>query len=214
MSRTAERGFTIPAPIDSSYCHPTSTQFKIVTQSAFSGGGTYQVQDLGGNLVLKFVKSSFLSSNQVVHDANGNPVVILKKKTFSARGKWDAFRGNKKAHEPGDLLFSMEKASLIPWKSSFRIQLPGNASDEFTLRYNGWASHFKLHHNGAVIAEADMKRKFLSNSQLIVTAKAGVDQAFLASVLVIYREWQKSQQAASSGGAAGGMAAGGGGGTV
>ncbi|KAL3697777.1 hypothetical protein R1sor_011853 [Riccia sorocarpa] len=200
MSRTAEKGFTVPAPIDSTYCHPTSTQFKIVIQSAFSGGGTYQVQDLDGNLVLKFVKSSFFSSNQVVHDANGNPVVILKRKTFSARGKWNAFRGNKKSHKPEDLLFSMEKASLIPWKRSFRIQLPGNASDEFTLSFNSWASHFKLHHNGAVIAEADVKRKFLTDRELIVTAKAGVDQAFLASVLVIYREWDRDQQAAASGG--------------
>ncbi|KAL3697776.1 hypothetical protein R1sor_011852 [Riccia sorocarpa] len=208
MSRTAERGFTIPAPIDSTYCHPTSTQFKIVIQSAFSGGGTYQVQDLEGNLVLKFVKSSFLSSNQVVHDARGNAVVILKKKTFSARGKWNAFRVNKKAHEPEDLLFSMEKESLIPWNRSFRIQLPGNGSDEFTLSFNSWASHFKLYHNGAVIAEADMKRKFLSNSQLIVTAKAGVDQAFLASVLVIYRERAKQQQAGASAAAASSAAAG------
>ncbi|KAL3697772.1 hypothetical protein R1sor_011848 [Riccia sorocarpa] len=200
MSQTEEKGSTIPAPIDSTFCHPTSTQFKIVIQSLFSGGGTYQVQDLEGNLLLKFAKSSFLCCNQVVSDASGNAVVTLKKKIFSPRGKWKGFRGNKKAYEPEDLLFSMEKESLLPWKRAFRIQLPGKASDEFTLSFSCWGSHFKLLHNGAVIAEADVKRKFLLDRELIVTAKAGVDQAFVASVIVIYREWELLEHVSGGGG--------------
>ncbi|KAL2644357.1 hypothetical protein R1flu_011944 [Riccia fluitans] len=199
MSEAQEKGSNIPAPISSSFCSPTAAQFKIVVQAPFCGDGTYQVQDLQGNLLLKFFKSSFLCCNQVVYDANGDAVVSLKRKMLSLRGRWDAYRGKKKKYEPEDLLFSMERVSLIPWKLAFRIRLPGNESDDFTLTWSCCASHSKIYHNGAIIAEADMKRKFLIDRELIVSGSAGVDQAFLASILVIHRKWRKCQNSGGGG---------------
>ncbi|OAE24260.1 hypothetical protein AXG93_1528s1100 [Marchantia polymorpha subsp. ruderalis] len=182
-----EEALSIPAPVSSSFCVPYTTQFIIFKKNFVWTDGVYKVKDIKGNLLFKIDRSSALCCNLVVYDHDGSVVMSLRRKIFSFVDTWNAYRG-KKSSKSEDRLFTMSRSSLIQWKPHFTIWLPGKGNDEFTLSSDFFGTHYKIRHNGVIIAEAVQKWVLCFKKEMAVTVKPGVDQAFVAALLVIKRQ--------------------------
>ncbi|KAG6551871.1 hypothetical protein Mapa_006485 [Marchantia paleacea] len=194
-----EKALSVPAPVSSSFCVPHATQFSIFTNHLVWTDGVFKVKDVKGNLLFKMDKSSVLCCNLVVYDPDGGVIMSLKRKIFTFMDTWRAYRG-KNSQRSEDRLFTITRSSFMQWKPHFTIFLPGKGNDQFTLSGDFLRTHFKIRHNGDIIAEAVQKRVICFKKEIAVRVGPGVDQAFVAALLVIKRQILSQRHGQNGGG--------------
>ncbi|OAE24264.1 hypothetical protein AXG93_1528s1140 [Marchantia polymorpha subsp. ruderalis] len=92
-------------------------------------------------------------------------------------------RTGNQSHKSEDRLFTSLRSSrtLLQLKTS----LPGKENDESTLSSDFFGTHYEIRHNGDIFEEAVEKRVLCFDKEMAFPVRPGVDQAFVAALLVI-----------------------------
>ncbi|XP_042515881.1 protein LURP-one-related 10-like [Macadamia integrifolia] len=176
------------------FCAPNPVYLTIVSKVLSLGVGNFNVA-VDGNNVFE-VKSILLSfhGRRVLLDANGNPILSMRKKILSAHWRWEVFRGE--SWDSKDLLFSTKKSSLFQLKTELDVFLAANTKEEvcdFKVK-GSWlkrSCNIYVGEDSSNIIIAQMHKKQSVQSVLFgkdnfaVTAYPNVDYAFIVALIVI-----------------------------
>lgn len=192
------------APVSSSYCAPYETQL-VVKKESFPNSRQFTVTDGQGGLRFKMkYEGGFLSSpKRTMFDATSGKLLlsILKEVSFMGKAPYMAFQGVDENH----LLFTFKKKTAFLEPTSYEVFLPGNdnssSPDFFLQKSSRWRKGFSILSQGRILAEAEKTGWGMVYS---VKVYAGVDQAFIAALTIL---WIIEVVKAGSGAAAGAAAA-------
>ncbi|XP_068644642.1 protein LURP-one-related 10-like [Aristolochia californica] len=187
--------------IDERFCssHPLDLTVKKKIVTIFSN--TYfQVFDANKNLLFQ-VKADRLRfhTNRILFDAADSPIATMCAKKFSWSGKWTIQKGDSK--DETNLLFSVKESSKFQLKTNLDVFLPRNVDEDvcdFHVKPNYWDKSCKIYKGDKVIAEVVDTQTgggfFFGKHVLSVRVEAGVDYAFVVSLLVILDAIKDSNQ--------------------
>ncbi|KAL3693073.1 hypothetical protein R1sor_006724 [Riccia sorocarpa] len=177
----------IPAPVNPIFCAPQVVQF-IIEQKVFTiSSGKFVINDAFGRHLFS-VKSKLpsLHVKRVLCDANGHPLVLLTKKVLTMHDSWEAT--SETDHDK--MLFTMKKSNLLQLKPSFNVFLGLNTSKpDFTLKGDFFQFNYTVYHHDMIVAQVNKQINasaiLVGKDQYVVTIQPGVDQAFIAALVVI-----------------------------
>ncbi|KAL9676234.1 hypothetical protein QQ045_004447 [Rhodiola kirilowii] len=113
------------AIVSPQYVSPHPLDLSVVRKFVALTEGNFGVTDLQGNLLFKVKDHLFhIHDHRVLVDANGHPVMTLRKKVRTMHGRWQVFRGDNT--EERDLLFTVRETSMIQLKAKLDVFLAHN----------------------------------------------------------------------------------------
>ncbi|KAL2634740.1 hypothetical protein R1flu_006219 [Riccia fluitans] len=178
---------TIPAPVNPVFCAPQMVQF-VIEQKVFTiSSGKFVINDAYGNHLFSVKgKISPLHTKRILCDANGNHLLLLTKKVLTMHDAWEVTSETNN----GKMVFSMKKANILQLKPSFNVFLGLNTDrPEFTLKGDFFAFNYAVYYHDLLVAQVSKKLTastfLVGKDQYVVTIQPGVDQAFVAALVVI-----------------------------
>ncbi|KAG6553345.1 hypothetical protein Mapa_005080 [Marchantia paleacea] len=172
----------IPAPVSSAFCAPAKVRF-VIEQKPFRklNEKIYEIADSNGKRLFEADSLLFAGSRRL-RDDKDQVLAHLKKKTVTMHERWEAHRGE----NSDELVFILKKESMFH-KAAFNVFLASNISmqtPDFTIRGDFEEQTYSIRHNDMPVAEVS-KTLYPYVDQLCVTVFPGVDQAFIAAILVV-----------------------------
>ncbi|KAL0720113.1 hypothetical protein Bca4012_069437 [Brassica carinata] len=153
------------AVVSDVFCCPYPTQLTVKKKCKGLSGAKLEVVDLNSNVVLRVDGShDSFSRTRVLRDPAGYPLLTMREKLTLLHDGWTVHRGE--GSDPTELMF--------------------------TVKRTYFDDSAKVYHSNAVIAEVKEKTTFggfsKGNKTLWFRINAGVDYAFIVSLLVILNE--------------------------
>ncbi|GLJ51337.1 hypothetical protein SUGI_1091520 [Cryptomeria japonica] len=179
--------------IDQFFCSSSSTHFTVWKKSLLFNGKGFTVFDSMGHLVFRVDNyASNVKSEVVLMDNEGQILLTLRRKRWSLRRRWEAFRGDPVESERPT--FGLTKSLGFPDKIIANVFVDGSREIK-QCYYRMEGSLCKLSctifsASGDIIAQ--MKRKeaksdiMLGNDVLSLVIEAGVDHAFVMGLLIMF----------------------------
>ncbi|KAL0736412.1 hypothetical protein Bca4012_012622 [Brassica carinata] len=181
------------AVVSDVFCCPYPLQLTVKKKCKGLSGAKLEVVDLNSNVVLRVdgPHDSF-SRKRVLRDPAGYPLLTMREKLTSLHDGWTVHRGE--GSDPRELMFTVKRSSALQWRARLDVffqshhHLPGN----FSVVGTYFDDSAKVYHSNAVIAEVKEKTTFggffKGKQDFVVRINAGVDYAFIVSLLVILNE--------------------------
>uniref|UniRef100_A0A0E0E997 Uncharacterized protein n=1 Tax=Oryza meridionalis TaxID=40149 RepID=A0A0E0E997_9ORYZ len=179
---------TLPV-VGQQFCEPHAVDLT-VTRSVTTGffkddGGGFAATDAAGAVVLA-TEPRFISrekGRRVLVDADGMPLLSMRRKAYSLQYTWEVFRGD--STNANRLLFTVRRSSLLPQlKLEINVFLAGNTMQN--------ACDFRINQQAN---DETINRKFSGLSDMIfvgskfsVTVFPHVDYVFVMALVVILDE--------------------------
>ncbi|CAM8963723.1 unnamed protein product [Rhodiola kirilowii] len=184
------------AIVSPQYVSPHPLDLSVVRKFVALTEGNFGVTDLQGNLLFKVKDHLFhIHDHRVLVDANGHPVMTLRKKVRTMHGRWQVFRGD--STEERDLLFTVRETSMIQLKAKLDVFLAHN-KDQKVCDYKVKGSFFErsctVYAGETSNIVAQMHKKMTAGSILLdktkfnITVYPNVDYAFITAIVVILDE--------------------------
>ncbi|GLU17891.1 hypothetical protein SLE2022_342390 [Rubroshorea leprosula] len=157
------------------------------------GEGNFGVTDVKGNLLFK-VRNNVISirDRRTLLDSAGHPLVSLKQKILTAHKRWEVFRGD--SNDPGDLIFSTKKSSMLQVRTELDVFLASNTSNvpDFKVKAS-WIERSGTIYAGDIVIgqmhkEHTMQSIVFDADSFAVTVYPNVDYAFIIALVVILDE--------------------------
>ncbi|GLJ51330.1 hypothetical protein SUGI_1091430 [Cryptomeria japonica] len=146
--------------IDQNFCSRSSTHFTVWTKSLLFNGKGFTVFDSMGHLVFRVDNYASNVRNEVLlMDDAGQLLLTIRRKKWSFRKSWEAFKGD--PVESDKPKFSLQKSFGFSNKTTASV---------FIKRKE---------------AKSDI---MLGNDVLSLVVEAGVDQAFVMALLIIFNQ--------------------------
>ncbi|KAH7352615.1 hypothetical protein KP509_19G054100 [Ceratopteris richardii] len=177
------------------FCAPFAVELDVSQKSALKSD--FEVRDPQNRLVFKLDSHALsLHDKKVLVDQDGNPILCAHKaKLISAHEKWEASLGDK--YDEEKKLFWLQKAKVMQFKTHLEVFLPSNPgpNPDFTVKGDFLERQVQIFcGEDSIIAE--VKRKMTASNVLmdkhsfVVTVWPNVDQAFIATLVVVMDEIQ------------------------
>ncbi|KAG6640288.1 hypothetical protein I3843_10G154800 [Carya illinoinensis] len=157
-----------------------------------SGGG-FVVTDTNNTVIFKVEgKLMTFHDQRVLLDADGMPIVTLRQKRMTAHHRWNVYRG--KSKEPGDLIFSVQRSSMIQLKAKLHVFLANNTEKKVCdfMVEGTWAEKTCVVYTGDrtnILAkmekETTIGNALIGKDKYSVTVCRNVDYAFIVALIVI-----------------------------
>lgn len=175
------------------YCLPYPVDLSIVRKFLTLTDGSFAVTDINDNLMFK-VKEKIISlhDKRTLLDPAGNPIVTITEKVFSLHEKHFAFRGA--STDTKDLLFTVERSSVIQLKTTLNVYLASNTKQDvcdFKIK-GSWTEKSCVVYAGesnTIVAQMHKKTTvgsvLLNKDRFTVTVYPNIDYAFIVALIVI-----------------------------
>ncbi|CAJ2675078.1 unnamed protein product [Trifolium pratense] len=179
------------AIINPQYCAPATHAIDLIITKEKTLRDNFTVKDINDNIVFT-VKSSLVTfvtprQHRFLFDANGNPILHLRRSLLAADDSWKAYRGE--SSEPKDLIFTRKRSSLIQLRTKLNVFLANNNTEicDFTVKANlsgkSWNVHIGESNN--VVAQINKKHgTMVSREKFMVTVYPNIDYAFIVALVV------------------------------
>jgi uncharacterized protein YxjI len=155
-------------------------------------GAKLEIVDLKSNVVLLVdgPRDSF-NKKRVLRDPAGYPLLTMREKLTSLNHRWTVHRGE--GSDPTELMFTVQRSHPLQWRARLDVIFQSNHHlRNFSVVGTYHDDSAKVYHDDALIAEVKDKSGFggfLKGKQdFVVRINAGVDYAFIVSLLVILNE--------------------------
>ncbi|XP_052161019.1 protein LURP-one-related 10-like [Oryza glaberrima] len=185
------------------FCEPHAVDLT-VTRSVATGflkddGGGFTATDAAGAVVLatepRFIYRE--KGRRVLVDADGMPLLSMRRKAYSLQYTWEVFRGS--STNANRLLFTVRRSSLLPQlKLEINVFLAGNTMQnacDFRIKCSFFSRSCILYIGNSNTPIAQINRKFSGLSDMIfvgskfsVTVFPHVDYVFVMALVVILDE--------------------------
>ncbi|KAK2398929.1 hypothetical protein P8452_06268 [Trifolium repens] len=182
---------TTTAIISPQYCAPATHPIDLIITKEKTLRDNFTVRDINDNVILT-VKSSLVTlvtprQHRFLFDANGNPLLHLRRSLLAADDSWKAYRGE--STEPKDLIFTRKRSSLIQLRTKLNVFLANNNTEicDYTVKANlsgqSWNVHIGESNN--VVAQINKKLgTIVSREKFMVTVYPNIDYAFIVALIV------------------------------
>ncbi|CAM6084306.1 unnamed protein product [Calypogeia fissa] len=173
------------AVIGDQYVVPHETQLTIQKKEMSLHDGNFTITDAKGKSLFHLTdKTVSLHDKKTLYDAENKPVVSLQKKTFTMHNTFEVYAG-----DTDHKLFSLKKANIIGGVETYEVFVegsPGNKAD-YVVKGNFAERDYNIEKGDFIAADIDKKHSFFGGGKhkYGVKVKSGVDQAFVAAVVVI-----------------------------
>lgn len=179
------------AIISPQYCAPATHPIDLIITTERTVRDNFTVRDINDNIVFT-VKSSLVTivtprQHRFLVDANGNPILHLRRSLLAADDCWKAYRGE--STEPNDLIFTRKRSSLMQLRTKLNVFLANNNTGvcDFTVKANlsrqSWNVYIGESNN--VVAQINKKRgNIVSREKFMVTVSPNIDYAFIVALIV------------------------------
>ncbi|XP_058728649.1 protein LURP-one-related 15-like [Vicia villosa] len=182
------------AVISPQYCAPATHPVDlIIIKERTRGRHNFTVTDINNNIIFT-VKSPLVSivtprQHRFLYDANGNPILHLRRSLLAADDKWKAYRGE--SEEPQDLIFTRERSSLMPLRTKLNVYLANNSTQDcdFTVKANLSQLSWKVYlgNSDNFVAQIEKQRGSMFNREkFMVTVSPNMDYAFIVALVVTF----------------------------
>jgi hypothetical protein len=187
---------TIPTPVSSQYCLPQETQLILEKKIYFfcAGSTVYTIEDIEENLVFDVQKPGW-GSKRLLRDRSGQPIMLLKARTYAWSSVWTGYRGTD-SNDANELFSFSTRLSLRDLKVFKEVYLPTNtgrdaSGPDFVIKYEKvWLRvNYTVLYQGREVAKAEEK-----GLNYLLRVSPGVDRAFI-SALFIMKVLQMRRQA-------------------
>ncbi|TKY65733.1 LURP-one-related 15 [Spatholobus suberectus] len=172
------------------YCAPGPHPVDLIITKERTIGENFTVTDINGNIVFT-VQSNIVSivsprRDLFIFDANGNPIVHLRKALLS-NNSWKAFRG--RSTELRDLIFIRERSSLFQLRMKLNVFLANNTTEVCDFKVKAtWFGHswdVYIGESDTVVAQINKKLgTIFSREKYMVTVSPNIDYAFIMALIV------------------------------
>ncbi|KAB1224545.1 Protein LURP-one-related 15 [Morella rubra] len=179
--------------IDPKFCVPGSGP---VNQEIFkTTDGDYIVQDVHSGIIIFKAEGKLFKFHDGfrLNDANGHPVVTLRKKIATAHARWQVFKGH--SIDPKDLLFTAVKTSMVQLKTKLHVFLANNTAEEsFDYKVEESWSHDRcnIYARNPSIIVAEMHKRTGKSGNFVVKVNPEMDYAFVTAIILILDAMNKS----------------------
>ncbi|GLJ50754.1 hypothetical protein SUGI_1081110 [Cryptomeria japonica] len=180
--------------IDHKFCSNLSTVFTVWKKSLLLNGKGFTVFDSLGNLVFRVDNYASNAKNEVLlMDGVGQLLLTLRHKKWSVGKRWEAFKGDPMESEKPT--FSLIKSLGFSNKITANIFANGSRKTklgDYQIKGLRRASCTIFNDSGEIIAQVKRKEAksdlMLGNDILNLVVEAGVDQAFVMGLLIIFNQ--------------------------
>lgn len=181
------------------YVTPDDAQLSVVRKAHSIQDGNFTITDSEGQtLFLLKEKLVSLSDKKTLYDGADTPVLSLHKKTFTIHATHEVF-----AAETNDKLFDVKKGS-VRGAETYEVFVAGSEGADYVIKGDFAHRDYNVIYKDEVIV-ADVSKAHFSLSSLFggskhkygVKVKAGVDQAFIASLVTIIDSIHSEEQDSS-----------------
>ncbi|XP_058728653.1 protein LURP-one-related 15-like [Vicia villosa] len=151
------------------YCAPATHPIDLIIIKERTRRDNFTVTDINNNVIFT-VKSPQVSiitprQHQFLYDANGNPILHLRRSLLAADDKWKAYRGE--SEEPQDLIFTRERSSLMPLRTKLNVYLANNSTQvcDFIVKANLSQLSWKVYigNSDNLVAQIEKQRGIMFN---------------------------------------------------
>ncbi|GLJ51331.1 hypothetical protein SUGI_1091440 [Cryptomeria japonica] len=181
--------------IDQRFCSTSPTHLTVWKKSLLFNGNGFTVFDSLGHLVFRVDNyASNVKSEVLLMDAAGQLLLTLRRKKWSLRKRWEALRGDPVRSEKPK--FSVTKSLDFSNKTTANVFVDGSKQIKY-CHYQMEGSLCKasctiLNKAGEIIAQIKRKEAkcdiMLGNDVLSLFIEAGVDQAFVMGLLIMFNQ--------------------------
>ncbi|CAI8583045.1 unnamed protein product [Vicia faba] len=179
------------AIISPQYCAPATHPVDLIITKERTLRDSFTITDTNNNVVFT-VKSSLVTivtshEHRFLCDANGNPVIHLRRSLTATNDTWKAFRGE--SEESKDLIFTRKLSSLIQLRTKLNVFLANNSTQDcdFTVKANLSQSSWKVYIGNSDNLVAQIKKKLgtmFSREKYMVNVSPNMDYAFIVALVV------------------------------
>ncbi|GLJ50759.1 hypothetical protein SUGI_1081170 [Cryptomeria japonica] len=178
--------------IDLKFCSTSSTVFTVWKKSLLLNGKGFTVFDSLGHLVFRVDNYASNAKNEVLlMDDAGQLLLTLRHKKWSVGKRWEAFRGDPMESEKP--AFSLIKSLGFSNKITANVFTNGSRKTkvcDYQMEGSCKSSCTIFSASGEIIAQVKRKEAksdlMLGNDILNLVVEAGVDQAFVMGLLIIF----------------------------
>uniref|UniRef100_A0A0C9S982 TSA: Wollemia nobilis Ref_Wollemi_Transcript_8676_899 transcribed RNA sequence n=1 Tax=Wollemia nobilis TaxID=56998 RepID=A0A0C9S982_9CONI len=171
------------------FCSDSTTIFTVWKKSLLFNSKGFTVFDASGNLVFRVDNYASNACNEIeLMDHAGNVLITLRRKRFSMRNRWEAFRGD--LRKP---TFTLTKSSRFSNKITANVFMnAGGQRKQWDYQIQGGFSKPSctvFSASGDVIAEVKRKEAksnvMLGDDVFSLVVQPGADQAFVMGLVII-----------------------------
>ncbi|GLJ50755.1 hypothetical protein SUGI_1081120 [Cryptomeria japonica] len=180
--------------IDHKFCSTSTTVFTVWKKSLLLNGKGFTVFDSFGHLVFRVDNYASNTKNEVfLMDDAGQLLLTLRRKKWSVGKRWEAFRGDPMESEKPE--FSLIKSLGFSNKITANVFTNGSRKTkvcDYQIEGSCKSSCTIFSASGEIIAQVKRKEAksdvMLGNDILNLVVEAGVDQAFVMGLLIIFNQ--------------------------
>ncbi|CAN7069108.1 unnamed protein product [Brassica rapa subsp. trilocularis] len=178
------------AVVSDVFCCHYPLQLTVEKKCKGLSGAKLEVVDLNSNVVLRVdgPHDSF-SKKRVLRDPAGYPLLTMREKLTSLHDGWTVHRGE--GSDPRELMFTVKRSHALQWRARLDVIFQSHYGN-FSVVGTYFDDSAKVYHSNAVIAEVKEKTTFggffKGKQDFMVRINAGVDYAFIISLLIILNE--------------------------
>ncbi|KAK7340004.1 hypothetical protein VNO77_20695 [Canavalia gladiata] len=172
------------------YSAPGPDAVDLIITKERSVRDNFTVTDIDGNIVFT-VKSSLVTivtprQHRFLFDANGNPILHLRRALLAANDKWEAFRGE--SRESRDLIFVRERSSLFQLRTELNVFLANNNTEvcDFKVKATWFGHSWDVYIGDSDILVAQINKKLgtiFSRQKYMVSVYPKIDYAFIVALI-------------------------------
>lgn len=190
---------SLSAVVGEQYVTPYDAQLSVVRKAFQIQDGNFTITDSEGQtLFLLKDKLVSLSDKKTLYDGSDTPILSLHKKTFTIHATHEVFLG-----DTDEKIFDVKKGS-IRGAESYEVFIAGSEEADYVIKGDFAHRDYNVIYKDELIA-ADVSKSHFNLSSLFggskhkygVKVKAGVDQAFIASLVTIIDSIHSEEQDSS-----------------
>ncbi|XP_010491289.1 PREDICTED: protein LURP-one-related 14-like [Camelina sativa] len=174
------------------FCCPYPLELTVKKNCKGLSGAKLEVVDIKSNVVLRVdgPHDSF-NKKRVLRDPAGYPLLTMREKLTSLNHRWTVHRGE--GSDPTELMFTVQRSHPFQWRARLDVSFQSNNQvRNFSVVGTYFDDSAKVYQADTLVAEVKEKSTFggyfKGKQDFVVRISAGVDYAFVVSLLIILTE--------------------------